>query len=98
MKTLLPAMLFLLLSISCTKKSSVPEERTASYFTTYLKPGMDFAAITNKFGAPDADNGSGIHIYVYKLKDATAIWIGYTDHILYARRVDSNNQIISVII
>ena len=98
-KALLSILLFMLLSVSCSKKSSVPEEqRTVGYFTTYLKPGMDFPAITNKFGPPDADNGSGIHIYIYKLKDSTAIWIGYTDRIMYARHVDSNNQVISVII
>ena len=50
------------------------------------------------FGEPDADNGSGIHIYIYRLSDATEIWIGYTDKIIYARHLDSNQKLLHTII
>jgi hypothetical protein len=59
---------------------------------------MAFTDITTKFGQPDFDKGSGIHIYVYKLKDSTEIWIGYTDRILYATHMDSNQQLLHKLI
>jgi len=59
---------------------------------------MVYADLVNKFGEPDEDIGSGIHIYVYRLSDSTAIIIGYTDKILYAKHVDSNQQVLHIII
>ncbi len=55
---------------------------------------MAFTEFNSTFGEPDSDIGSGIHIYVYKLKNSTEIWIGYTDHIIYARHVDRNQQLL----
>jgi len=59
---------------------------------------MVYADLVNKFGEPDEDIGSGIHIYVYKLSDSTSIIIGYTDKILYAKHVDSDQQVLHIII
>lgn len=54
---------------------------------------MDYTAIVSKFGQPTKDIGSGIHIYVYVLDDATEIWIGYVDKILYARHMDKTQKL-----
>lgn len=82
----------------CSKKEKGPEAGTVEYFKQHLKADMNYTAITQTFGQPDADKGSGIHIYVYNLKDGTTIWIGYADKILYARQVDSNNQVIATLL
>jgi len=74
------------------------EKRSFEYFSVHLKATMDINAIKQEWGEPDEDRGSGIHIYVYKLVDNTSIWIGYTDHILYAKQMDSNNQLIRALI
>ena len=50
------------------------------------------------FGQPDKDLGSGIHIYVYKLDDATEVWVGMTDKIVYAYHVDQNQNLLKVLI
>jgi hypothetical protein len=89
---------FLIIAASfaaCSKNESKVEKATIEYFRIHLKADMDFTAIQNLFGQPDADLGSGIHIYVYQLKDGTAIWIGYANKIMYARHIDGNNQLIS---
>lgn len=83
---------------SCSKNENKVEKDTIEYFRLHLKADMDFAAIQTQFGAPDADKGSGIHIYVYELKDGTSVWIGYTNKIMYARHMDSNDQLISNLI
>ncbi len=59
---------------------------------------MNYRSITNKFGDPQKDIGSGIHIYVYPLKDGTQLWIGYTNYIMYAKQVDENGQVLQVLI
>ena len=59
---------------------------------------MKYTDIEQTFGKPDEDKGSGIHIYVYKLKDGSAIWIGYTDKILYAKQMDRNRQLLHILI
>jgi len=94
---LLIAFAFTLL-VSCSKKEMTPEADTVEYFKLHLTADMNYTSITQKFGQPDGDKGSGIHIYVYRLKDGTAIWIGYTDKILYARHMDSNDQLIATLI
>lgn len=86
------------LSAGCSKKEKEPEVRTVEYFTLHLTAAMNYSDITQTFGQPDADKGSGIHIYVYNLKDGTFVWIGYTDKILYARHMDSNNQLIATLL
>ena len=85
-----------LLSASCLKNET--EKRTFEYFNTHLKSQMKFNDIKETFGEPDEDKGSGIHMYVYKLKDGTSIWIGYTDKILYARHRGINGEVLHTII
>ena len=79
-----------ILFVSCSKKQEV-QDNTYAYFHTYLKSSMTYADIVSKFGNPDGDLGSGIHIYYYQLEDGTSIWIGYTDRIMYARHMSSSS-------
>ena len=96
MKRLLLLIVFAFsLFAGCSKKESGAEAGTVEYFKQHLTAGMNYTAITQTFGQPAEDKGSGIHIYVYNLKDGTSIWIGYTDKILYARQVDSSGQLIA---
>lgn len=89
----------LLLSLAvgaCTEK--MPAKDSIEYFELHLNRDMDIREIQQTFGSPDNDIGSGIHIYVYDLNDGTAIWIGYTDRILYARHMDRNQQLLATIL
>jgi len=65
---------------------------TLDDFRNTLNESQDIETIFFKFGDPHDDIGSGIHIYVYELNDSTEIWIGYSDHILYVRHVDSGGN------
>ena len=87
---------FLLVAFySCTNENNlIKRELTYSDFENNLKIDMTYDSIVAKFGHPLKDLGSGIHIYVYQLTDATEIWIGYTDKILYARHMDKNGQLL----
>ena len=98
-KVLLTILLTGMLFTYCSKKgNSDPAPDTVGYFMVNLKAEMKYTEIVNVFGDPDGDKGSGIHIYVYDLSDGTAVWIGYTDKIMYARHVNSSGQIIHTII
>ncbi len=50
--------------------------------------------IINSCGQPDRDIGSGIHIFVYDLKDSTSIWIGSADNksIMYLDHVSAKGE------
>ncbi len=67
-------------------------------FKTNLTANMNYSSITEKFGVPSEDIGSGIHIYVYKLIDSSEIWIGYTDKIFYAKHMDIKHQLLENLI
>ncbi len=82
------------LSISCSNENADDKRLTFDDFQTSLTVDMDYDAIVAAFGEPDKDVGSGIHIYVYILTDLTEVWIGYTDHILYAKQVDQNQNVL----
>ena len=97
-RLLLLAVFAFTLLTGCSKKAKETEAGTLEYFKQHLTADMTYAAITQTFGQPAADKGSGIHIYVYGLKDGTAVWIGYADKILYAKQVDSNNQVIAILL
>ena len=83
---------------------SAYEDMTSSYmekiiptlddFRHMMSEPYDIDAMFSKFGPPHSDIGSGIHIYVYELNDLTEIWIGYTDHILYVRHIDSEGNLL----
>jgi hypothetical protein len=83
---------------ACKKDDNTPKPDTIEYFQSNLTADMNYAAIVDKFGNPDGDIGSGIHIYVFKLSDKTEVRIGYVDKIFYARHVDENGVLISSII
>lgn len=78
---------------SCFQESSV-KGNTYSEFSEKLKPGMTYEEIVQQFGEPLKDIGSGLHIYVYPLSDSTAIWIGYSDKIMYTIQVDKQQKVI----
>ena len=73
-------------------------ELTYERFTKFLREDTTYKELVVLFGKPDADIGSGIHLYVYHLKDSTSMWIGYTDRVLYAYHVDENDQLLKVLI
>ena len=87
--TYLVIILISCLNVTCSRDQDIPAGGlSVSDFEKHLKSEMTYPEIINIFGEPDDDIGSGIHIYVYYLSDATRVWIGYTDRILYARQVD----------
>jgi hypothetical protein len=90
--------LFLTIIVSCsTESNSVNRDLYFSDFENTLKSNMTYNDIVAKFGKPQSDIGSGIHIYVYKLVDSTEIWIGYTDKAEYAKHMDRNGQVINTL-
>ena len=84
---------------ACSKDQNPDKENlTISDFENNLKSEMNYEAIVSIFGEPPKDIGSGIHIYVYQLKDLTEVWIGYTNQILYARHMDQNHNLLEALI
>jgi len=63
-------------------------------FKKILAESHDLNTIFTQVGGPHDDIGSGIHIFVYDLSDSSQIWIGYADHILYVRHVDSQGVLL----
>jgi hypothetical protein len=65
-----------------------PTARKESVFTK-LTAATTFKEMLGWAGAPDADIGSGIHIYVYRLDDGSEVWVGTPggDRIIYARQM-----------
>ena len=94
---LLPILLSVLLFTSCADEDAARAD-SVDYFSDYLRADMTFREIVKAFGEPDADIGSGIHIYVYVLEDHTEIRIGFTDRILYATHVDQDHQLLKILI
>ena len=98
MKFLLPIVTTVLFLTSCLDDERVAHTDTIEYFSQHIRADMSYKVMVRTFGEPDGDVGSGIHIYVYTLEDFTEIRIGYTDRILYANHVDSNNQLLATLI
>ena len=71
------------LFLGCQKEDPMKDELTFADFQRELKVGMNYSDIILKFGDPDKEIGSGIHIYVYELTDSSEVWIGYTNKIEY---------------
>lgn len=92
--------LFACLLFSCDKPQQEEQNKQPSWedFRDFLTIDTDSQAIVARFGPPERDAGSGIHIYVWLLKDSTEIWIGYVSKILYARHVDKNRNILHTLI
>jgi len=98
MKSLFYAIAFSLMLIAACKKDNIPNRDSLEYFKANLHEDMAYSALTNTFGEPSADKGSGIHIYVYKLNDGSEIWIGFADKIIYARHMSENGVLLSTLI
>jgi hypothetical protein len=94
MKPVLIILLAFLTCLSCASEEKVAQKPTIDDFKTHLKSDMEYAALVRVFGKPAKDIGSGIHIYVYALPDATEVWIGYTDKIVYARQLDEQGTVL----
>ena len=75
---LLALLLLPVVAYAATRERSVKAFRAIGARTGW-------AAVEARFGAPDADIGSGIHIYVYRLADGSEVRIGTPDRkqILY---------------
>ncbi len=89
-------LLSVLLFISCTEENAANAD-SVDYFGRHLRADMTFRDIVKAFGEPDADIGSGIHIYVYILEDSTEIRIGFTDRIHYATHLDRDHQVLKIL-
>lgn len=90
-------LILLLAGIGC-REEAVTLDRSVQHFSAELTSETTFTTIVKKFGQPDLDRGSGIHIYVYRLSDSTEIWIGFSEHILYMVHVDGQGQVIQQLI
>jgi hypothetical protein len=98
MKKLVPMIIAVTLIVSCVDDDVNENKDTYAYFQKRLNAEMKYNSIKSVFGEPDADVGSGIHIYVYNLSDGTRIVIGYTDFIMYARHLDEDDQVLNVLV
>ena len=93
---LLAAMFFMYCSKS---NNTAPSDKDSiEYFNYNLTADLKYNDIVSLFGEPDGDKGSGIHIYYYTLSDGTAVYIGYTDKIMYARHMSASGQLLHTII
>jgi len=88
----------LLVAFGCADEDLLTTPLTYDQFQSHLKAEMAYTSIVDFFGQPSKDIGSGIHIYVYELSDATEIWIGYTDEIHYAQHVDKDGQLLDTLL
>jgi hypothetical protein len=100
MKPFYCMILLVIVNFSCDRQQIKVEDHQLAYedFRDNLTKDMDYNAIVLKFGPPARDIGSGIHIYVWDLKDSTEIWIGFVDKIFYARHLDKNRNLLHTII
>ncbi|MCG8697323.1 MAG: hypothetical protein MI922_04660 [Bacteroidales bacterium] len=97
MKAIFLNLVLIGLLCSCAKEDSNIDQLTFDDFKSSLTVEMDYGAIVETFGEPDRDIGSGIHIYVYELNDATEIWIGFIDSIIYAKHMDQDQNVLHVL-
>lgn len=98
MKIVATTFLLVFLLVSCNDAADDTNELTFNDFQTSLQVDMNYNDIVATFGEPEKDLGSGIHIYVYVLEDATEVWIGYADEIVYANHVDEDQNILHTLI
>ena len=64
-----------------------------------LRKTMTMADVVRKCGLPDQHTGSGIYIFVYRLRDGNTVMIGTADlkSLIYARHVDKSGKSTSLI-
>ncbi len=99
-KYVLCLILFACILCTCDNPQQEIQNKEFSWedFRDFLSKDTDYPTIVAKFGLPDRDIGSGIHIYVYELNDSTEIWIGYVSNIMYARHIDKNRNVLHTLI
>jgi hypothetical protein len=88
--------LFFLFAVAACHDTDV-NRNSIEYFRNFLKEDMAYSDLRLIFGEPDADIGSGIHMYVYNVNDGTQVIIGYTDRIIYARHINDTDVIAELI-
>jgi hypothetical protein len=98
MKKIIYLLFFLCLVLSGCDNDDDFSRDNVTFFQQNLSRDMTLREVKATFGEPDADVGSGIHIFHYKLEDSTTVIIGVTDVIMYARHVDSNGNVLSEMI
>ncbi len=98
MKTIVFCLLISVSIISGCSADSDNEELTYADFEKSLVKNMSYEDVIARFGEPDNDMGSGIHIPVYVLDDSTQVVIGCTDEILYARHLDKDGDLLHTLI
>jgi len=94
----LPFIVLIIATACSSHDKTLIHNKTISDFQNNLKSEDTYDTLLKKFGSPSKDIGSGIHIYVYPLRDSTEVWIGYTDKILYARQVNKEGKILKELI
>ncbi|MFA5259614.1 MAG: hypothetical protein WC450_00110 [Candidatus Omnitrophota bacterium] len=75
------------------------EQRTLEIFKT-IKKGMNYTQVEKLVGKPDAEIGSGIYIFVYKLSDGSEVTIGFVQldkPLRYARHVLTDESYIDIL-
>ena len=83
------ALLIPLLAVACSKtelETSSVSPRSVEAFKE-IDGSTSLLEVERRFGPPDSDIGSGLHIYVYRLPDGSDVKIGAADTniILYVR-------------
>jgi hypothetical protein len=64
-------------------------------FRSFVSDSSTYKAIVARFGEPEKDIGSGLHIYVYKTSDGKEIWVGTTSDdapVMFVYLVDSTGK------
>jgi hypothetical protein len=67
------------------------KENTLKEFKS-LKAGSPVSELFDRFGQPEKDIGSGIHIYQYRLPDDSLIQVGCVENIFYVDHVVGINR------
>jgi hypothetical protein len=64
-----------------------------------LRGAMTMADVVRKCGLPDDDVGSGIHIFIYRLRDGSTVNIGTANlkSLIYVRHVDKSGKATSLL-
>jgi len=65
-----------------------------------LKIGTPYIEIEKKFGKPNADIGSGLHIFTYEQQDGSKVLLGFADlnSLLYVKLMDNSGKTTDLVI
>jgi hypothetical protein len=95
--TLIALILIILAGVIYFAISSRPTASSLGDFAD-IKVGTPYADIEKRFGPPEKDIGSGIHIFVYTLPDKSEIMLGFADlnSLLYAKHRLNDGTVVDV--